>query len=107
MDNLSANAFKAVIDIDVLGSYNTVKASLEELKKTRGKIIFVSATLHYTGMPFQAHASAAKAAIDALSAVLCVELGPYGITSNVCPLSLTSHRLTEGEELINGSLGGI
>ncbi|CAZ80934.1 unnamed protein product [Tuber melanosporum] len=82
VDNLSVNAFKSVIDIDVLGSYNTVKASLEELKKTRGKIIFVSATLHYTGSPFQAHVSAAKAAIDALSRVLCVELGPYGITSN-------------------------
>ena len=105
MDNLSANAFKAVIDIDVLGSYNTVKASLEELKKTRGKIIFVSATLHYTGTPFQAHPSAAKAAIDALSSVLCVELGPYGITSNVCLLPPHPTLPYPGEELINGNLG--
>ena len=107
MDNLSANAFKAVIDIDVLGSYNTVKASLEELKKTRGKIIFVSATLHYTGTPFQAHPSAAKAAIDALSNVLCVELGPYGITSNVCLFPPHFTLPYRGEELINGNLGGM
>ncbi|KAH8146990.1 uncharacterized protein LAJ45_09071 [Morchella importuna] len=80
--NLSANAFKSVMDIDVLGSYNTVKAALAELKRTRGKIIFVSATLHYNGLPYQAHVSAAKAAIDALSQVLCVELGPHGVTSN-------------------------
>lgn len=83
VENLSPNAFKAVMDIDVLGSYNTVKAALPELKRTRGKVLFVSATLHYTGTPFQAHVSAAKAAVDALSQVLAVELGPYGITSNV------------------------
>ncbi|KAL7270899.1 peroxisomal 2 4-dienoyl-CoA reductase sps19 [Rhizina undulata] len=82
IENLSANAFKSVMDIDVLGSYNTVKAALPELKRNRGKIIFVSATLHYMGSPFQAHVSAAKAAIDALSSALCVEMGPYGITSN-------------------------
>ncbi len=89
VDNLSANAFKTVIDIDVLGSFNTVKAGIEELKKTKGKIIFVSATLHYVGTPFQAHVAAAKAAIDALSRSLAVEYGPRGITSNVSSLTLS------------------
>ena len=36
-----------------------------------------------TGTPFQAHVSAAKAGVDALSAVLAVEEGPNGIRSNV------------------------
>ena len=35
------------------------------------------------GTPFQAHVSAAKAAVDALSAVIAVEEGPHGIRSNV------------------------
>ncbi|ORY83857.1 hypothetical protein BCR37DRAFT_283410 [Protomyces lactucae-debilis] len=83
IDNLSANAFKTVIDIDVLGSYNTIKACIPHLKKSRGRVLFISATLHYQGTPFQAHVSAAKAAIDALSQSICVEFGPYGITSNV------------------------
>ena len=34
MNQLSPNAFKAVIDIDVLGSYNTVKATLPYLVKS-------------------------------------------------------------------------
>jgi peroxisomal 2,4-dienoyl-CoA reductase len=72
------------MDIDVLGSYNAVKACLPYLKESRGRIIFVSATLHYSANPFQAHVSAAKAAVDALSAVVAVEMGPWGITSNVC-----------------------
>lgn len=81
-NHLSANAFKSVILIDILGSYNTVKATFEPLKKSKGAILFVSATLHYYGVPFQAHVGAAKAGIDALSNALAVELGPLGIRSN-------------------------
>jgi peroxisomal 2,4-dienoyl-CoA reductase len=50
---------------------------------TGGRIIFVSATLHYSGTPLQLHASAAKAGVDAMSATICIEEGPRGITSNV------------------------
>lgn len=99
ISQLSPNAMKSVIDIDVLGSYNTVKATLPYLLEsaakhrtdgktppangTGGRIIFVSATLHYTGTPMQAHASVAKAGVDALSAAVCIEQGPLGVTSNV------------------------
>lgn len=75
--------FRTVIDIDLLGSYNTVKATLEEVTKRRGSYIFISATLHYFGLPYQSHASAAKAGVDALSRVLAVEMGPLGVRSNV------------------------
>lgn len=93
---MSPNAFKAVMDIDVLGTFNTIKATIpyliESAQKnphpgpggaTGGRILFVSATFHYTGMPLQAHVSAAKAAIDSLCASVSLEYGPYGITSNV------------------------
>ena len=36
-----------------------------------------------TGTPYQEHVSAAKAAVDATSAVLAVEEGPHGVRSNV------------------------
>ena len=36
-----------------------------------------------SGTPYQAHVSAAKAGVDALSAVLAVEEGPWGVRSNV------------------------
>ncbi|EPQ30396.1 uncharacterized protein PFL1_01922 [Pseudozyma flocculosa PF-1] len=75
--------FKTVIDIDLLGSYNTVKATLGQVKLNRGSYIFVSATLHYFGLGWQGPASAAKAGVDALSRVLAVEMGPHGVRSNV------------------------
>ncbi|KAI9810145.1 MAG: hypothetical protein M1827_006671 [Pycnora praestabilis] len=96
---LSTNAFKSVMDIDVLGSYNTVKATLPHLidsaakhktdgkttppAGTGGRILFISATMHYSGAPLQSHVSVAKAGVDALSSSVAIELGPRGMTSNV------------------------
>ena len=48
-----------------------------------GRIIFVSATLHYTGTPLQSHVNVAKAGVDALSNSVAIEFGPRGITSNI------------------------
>ncbi|ODV95495.1 hypothetical protein PACTADRAFT_50211 [Pachysolen tannophilus NRRL Y-2460] len=81
-NHLSSNAFKSVVSIDLLGSFNTVKSCFQELKKNKGSIIMVSSTLHYYGVPFQIHVSAAKAGVDALSKSLAVELGPLGIRVN-------------------------
>jgi len=83
ISGLSENAFKTVMEIDTLGTYNTIKATLPHVRKSRGSYIHVSATLHYKGTPYQVHVSAAKAGIDALSAVLAVEEGPHGVRSNV------------------------
>ncbi|KAF4985472.1 hypothetical protein FDECE_16539 [Fusarium decemcellulare] len=84
IEGLSSNAFKSVMDIDVLGTFNTIKATMPHLlKSSNPRIIYVSATFHYTGMPLQAHVSAAKASIDSLMASVALEYGPRGVTSNV------------------------
>ncbi|KAK4087185.1 short-chain dehydrogenase [Purpureocillium lilacinum] len=84
LDGMSPNAFKSVMDIDVLGTFNTIKATIPHLLKSSSpRIIYVSATFHYTGMPLQAHVSAAKAAIDSLMASVALEYGPRGVQSNV------------------------
>lgn len=83
LSGLSERAFKTVIDIDLLGTYNTIKATLPYIRSSRGAYIHISATLHYRGTPWQAHVSAAKAGVDALSAVVAVEEGPRGVRSNV------------------------
>ncbi|KAK4130075.1 NAD(P)-binding protein [Trichocladium antarcticum] len=95
ISGLSPNAFKSVIDIDTIGTFNTIKATVPHLiasaarnpnpnpaSTTGGRFLSVSATFHYTGMPLQAHVSAAKAAVDALMGSLALEYSPYGITAN-------------------------
>ncbi|GAA5963986.1 hypothetical protein JCM21900_005857 [Sporobolomyces salmonicolor] len=83
LEGLSPNAFRTVLEIDTIGTYNTYKATIAEVVKTRGSYIAVSATLHYKGTALQAHVSAAKAGVDALFRVIAVEYGPRGVRANV------------------------
>ncbi|KAG6849183.1 hypothetical protein H0H93_010640 [Arthromyces matolae] len=103
ISGLSENAFRTVIEIDTLGSYNTMKATIPHVRATKGSYIFVSATLHYRGTPFQAHVSAAKAGVDALSAVLAIEEGPHGVRSNVISPGPIGN--TEGMDRLSAKAG--
>ena len=81
-EELSPNGFGTVVDIDLKGTFNVCRAAFAELKKNRGQILNISATLHYLGTPMQLHVSAAKAGVDALTKNLAVEWGHYGIRVN-------------------------
>ncbi len=80
---MSANAFKSVIDIDLLGTFNTCRGGYEYLRKPGASIISISATHAFTPIPLQAHVCAGKAGVDMLSKVLAVEWGPSGVRVNV------------------------
>jgi peroxisomal 2,4-dienoyl-CoA reductase len=79
---LSPNGFGTVVDIDTKGTFNVCRAAFDELKKSRGQILNISATLHYLATPMQIHVSAAKAGVDAITRNLSVEWGRYGIRVN-------------------------
>jgi peroxisomal 2,4-dienoyl-CoA reductase len=100
ISGLTEKGFRTVIEIDLMGTYHTIKATLPHLRKTKGSYIHCSATLHYRATPYQVHVSAAKAAIDATSAVLAVEEGPHGVRSNV--ISPGPIGGTEGMDRLSG-----
>ncbi|XP_053131682.1 peroxisomal 2,4-dienoyl-CoA reductase [(3E)-enoyl-CoA-producing] isoform X2 [Hemicordylus capensis] len=80
---LSFNAYKTVMDIDALGTFNVSKVLYEKsLRDHGGVIVNITATLHYKGQVLQVHAGSAKAAIDAMTKHLAVEWGPNGIRVN-------------------------
>ena len=81
-EELSANGFKAVVDIDLLGSFNAARAAFAQLKETRGNVVFISAGQSFTPYFAQAHVGAAKAGIDQLMRNLALEWGRYGIRVN-------------------------
>ncbi len=80
---MSANGFKSVIDIDLLGTFNTCRGGYEYLRKPGASIICISATHAFNPISFQAHVCAGKAGVDMLSKVLAVEWGPAGVRVNV------------------------
>lgn len=79
---MSANGFKAVVDIDLLGTFNTCRAAFEHLRRPGASIINISATQAFTPMPFQAHVCAAKAGVDMLTRCLAIEWGNEGVRVN-------------------------
>lgn len=80
---MSANGFKAVVDIDLLGTFNTCRASFEHLRKPGASVISISATHAFQPYAHQAHVCAAKAGVDMLTKVLALEWGAAGIRLNV------------------------
>jgi peroxisomal 2,4-dienoyl-CoA reductase len=80
---LSYKGFRTVMEIDALGTFNVSRAAFDKwLRDNGGHIINISATLHYTATPLQIHASAAKAAVDAVTRSLALEWGGLGIRVN-------------------------
>lgn len=79
---MSANAFKSVIDIDLLGTFNSCRAAYEHLKKPGASVISISANHAHTPIAYQAHVCAAKAGVDLLTRTLAIEWGPVGIRAN-------------------------
>jgi NAD(P)-dependent dehydrogenase (short-subunit alcohol dehydrogenase family) len=79
---MSANGFKAVIDIDLLGTFNTCRAAFEFLTKPGASIISISAAHAQTPIANQSHVCAAKAGIELLMKTLAIEWGPQGIRAN-------------------------
>ena len=80
---LSSNAFRTVLEIDTLGTYNVSRAAFDKaLRVHGGSILNISATLHYAGQALQVHPGVAKAGIDAMTRHLAVEWGPAKIRVN-------------------------
>jgi len=79
---MSANGFKAVLDIDVLGTFNAARAAFEHLRKPGASILNVSAPQAYMPTPMQAHVCAAKSGVDMLTRVLAIEWGGAGVRVN-------------------------
>ncbi len=83
---LSPNGFKTVIDIDLQGSFNASRAAFEQLRETRGCVIFISAGQAFVPMAYQVHVGAAKAGIDIMMKNLAIEWGRHGIrTHSIVP----------------------
>ena len=87
---LSANGFKAVVGIDLLGTFNVCRASFAHLSKQGGSIVSISAPQAFVPTALQVHVGAAKAGIEKMTRDLALEWGTAGIRVNtVVPVQLS------------------
>lgn len=109
---MSSNGFKAVMDIDLLGTFNVMRAAHQFLRRPGASVVNISAGQSSRPYVFQAHVCAAKAGIDQLTRVLAMEWGPQGIRVNAVspgPIEGTEgmRRLTPTPEAEERSKRGI
>ncbi len=80
--DMSPNAFKSVVDIDLIGSYHVIRAAWPHLLKPGASVINISAPQAFVPMQLQSHVCAAKAGVDMLTRTLAMEWGEQGVRVN-------------------------
>jgi SDR family mycofactocin-dependent oxidoreductase len=88
---LSEEQWREMIDINLTGVFNTVRAALPSMveRGEGGSVVLTSSTAGLLGYMNTAHYTAAKHGVVGLVKVLAQELGPHGIRINaICPTSV-------------------
>jgi len=80
--SMSAHGFKAVVDIDLLGTFNTCRAAYAHLRKPGASVLAISANQAAIPIALQSHVCAAKAGVELLTKTLALEWGRDGIRAN-------------------------
>ena len=93
---MSEADFQEVMDVNLTGSFNFLKASSEIMMKNRyGRIINMSSISGLIGNPGQINYSASKAAIVGMTKAAAKELGKRGITVNAIAPGLIETEMTD------------
>ena len=79
VDELSVQDFQCQYETNLFGVVRTVRATLEDLKATRGVLAIVGSVAGYFGAPGQAPYCSSKAAVRIMAQSLWGELRPLGV----------------------------
>lgn len=74
------DAFKRVLDINVLGVFHTVRATLPAVIERRGYVLIVSSLAAYTAAPGLAPYNASKAGVEMFANALRLEVARHGVS---------------------------
>lgn len=81
-NDLSPNGFAAVVNTDLMGTFNTFRLAFPALRKPGARLLAISAPQGAQPRPGQSHACSAKAGVEMLLRTLALEWGPLGVRVN-------------------------
>jgi short-subunit dehydrogenase len=79
LERLSLDDYRRQFETNVFGVLRTIYATLEDLKKTRGRLVLIGSVSGHVGVPGSSAYSMSKFAVHGLAASLGHELAPYGV----------------------------
>src|SRR6185369_6932538 len=79
METVSADEWRKQLEINVIGQLAVTQAVLPRLRRSRGRIVFISSVNGRLAMPLVGAYSASKFALEASADALRMELSPWKI----------------------------
>lgn len=79
METLSSDEWRKQLEINVIGALAVTQAALPRLRKSRGRIVFISSVNGRLSMPLVGAYAASKFALEAAADALRMELSPWKI----------------------------
>jgi NAD(P)-dependent dehydrogenase (short-subunit alcohol dehydrogenase family) len=98
-------AFKRLLDVNVLGVFHTVRATLPAVIDRRGYVLIVSSLAAYTAAPGLAPYNASKAGIEILANALRLEIGRLGVSVGSAHMSWIDTALVRDTKADNVAFG--
>lgn len=95
-DALDAQAFQRIMGVNVLGTFQMVRACVPALKAARGCIVNVSSVAGALGIGSSMPYIASKGALNAMTLHLARELAPEIRVNAVCPGLVTTRWFVDG-----------
>ena len=100
--------FQRVFETNLVWNFMIIRqAALRMKEQHKGAIVFISSNTAYRAIPNRSAYCASKGGINSMSKAFAIDLGPYGIRSNVVlPGTIKTQRWVEmgSKQIVNGSL---
>lgn len=100
--------FQRVLETNLVWNFMIVRqAALRMREHRKGAVVFIGSNTSYRAIPNRSAYGASKGGINAMSKAFAIDLGPYGIRSNVVlPGTIKTARWVEmgSKQIVNGTL---
>ncbi len=80
IESLSTESWRRQFEVNVMGLISTVRCTLPELKRSRGRVVLIASVAAFISAPGSGAYTASKAAVRSIGGTLSAELAGSGVT---------------------------